>query len=97
MTNINPANIPGHPNTLFSGHPANAHNPDRNTKWTPLIGRRVYACQQCGAEHTVSTNHIGTVWAERCSGTCRTIVNPHTAREVVLPYRGPHIYVREAD
>ena len=72
------------------------HNPDVNPHWTPKRGRRVYACNQCGAETTISTNHTGTVWGTRCMGKCRQIINPHTAREVVLPYHGPHHYVRDA-
>lgn len=69
------------------------HNPDVNPAWTPKIAYRVYACGQCGTQKTIQTNHTGTVWAERCAGRCRTILNPHTAREVVMPYVGPHTYV----
>jgi len=76
--------------------PAYAHDPDRNPRWTPLFGRRVVACAQCGTEQTTTTNHTGTVWGLHCVGRCRQIINPHTAREIVLPYHGPHKYVREA-
>jgi len=74
-----------------------AHNPDVNPNWTPLMKRRVLACVACGAETTQTTNHTGIVPAERCTGRCRTIINPHTAREVVSPYYGPHRYVRDED
>lgn len=66
------------------------HNPDTNPHWRPLMARRVLICRQCGAEHEATTNHTGTVWAERCSGRCRCIINPHTEHEAVLPYYGPH-------
>jgi purine nucleoside phosphorylase len=69
------------------------HNPDVNPNWTPLVARRVYACNQCGTEQVISTNHTGTVWAQRCVGKCRTIANAHTAREIVSPYYGPHHFV----
>jgi len=74
-----------------------AHNPDTNPNWTSLQERRIYACQRCGTEKEVSTNHTGTVWAERCAGSCRQILNPNTAREIVLPYHGPHKFVRKID
>lgn len=72
------------------------HNPDENPHWRPLMGRRVYRCRSCGTEAMLQTNHTGTVWAERCHGTCKDIYNPHTAREVVIwhPAR-PHDYVGE--
>ena len=66
------------------------HNPDTNPNWRPLVKSRVLTCDQCGSEHKATTNHTGKVWGERCSGRCRQIINPHTAREVVLPYHGPH-------
>lgn len=72
------------------------HNPDLNPGWTPKVAARRYACAQCGAESTIQTNHTGTVWSHRCAGSCRTITNPHTAREVVSPYHGPHRYICEA-
>lgn len=72
------------------------HNPDVNPDWVPLGGRRVVRCVKCGTEQTVFTNHTGTVWALRCVGWCRTVISPNTAREVVLPYYGPHSYVGEA-
>lgn len=72
------------------------HNPDTNQNWTPLVASRVYACNQCDAECTISTNHTGTVWAQRCVGRCRNIRHPHTSRELVVPYEGPHRYIREA-
>lgn len=72
-----------------------AHNPDTNPHWTPLVARRLYACTVCNAEHEVQTNHTGTVWSERCSGTCRTILHPHTEHEKVLPGYTSHRYVAE--
>lgn len=72
------------------------HNPDTNPAWTAKVAQRIYACQQCGTEQELQTNHTGTVWAARCVGKCRTISNPHTANERVSPYHGPHRYVREA-
>lgn len=72
------------------------HNADK-PGWTPKVAMRVYACSECGTEKTISTNHSGTVWAEPCAGKCKDILNPHTAREVVMwhPAR-PHTFVREA-
>lgn len=72
------------------------HNPDINPAWTPLMRRRVYACRNCGAEKTMTTNHTGMVWSDRCSGKCRSIIAPHTACESVHPFYGPHIYLRDA-
>lgn len=73
-----------------------AHNPDVNPAWTPKLARRVYGCDQCGAEQEMQTNHTGKVWGARCVGRCRQIINPHTSRELVLPYHGPHSLIREA-
>lgn len=75
----------------------NDHNPDTNPHWTPLIAKRVYKCADCDHEQVTTTNHTGTVWALRCRGRCRNIINPHTEREIVLPKYGPHFYVREFD
>lgn len=72
------------------------HNPDLNPAWTPLVRNRVYACKGCGTEKTVQTNHTGTVWAERCAGSCRAIANPHTERETVSPFYGPHAFKCDA-
>lgn len=73
------------------------HNPDTNPHWTPKYAQRIYRCDKCGTEKNLGTNHTGSVFAERCSGPCRTILYPNTARERVLPYIGAHSYVREAD
>lgn len=73
------------------------HNPDENKAWTPLVRWRAYRCNQCDTEQKMQTNHTGTVWNARCVGRCRTITNPHTAREVVSPYYGPHRYVRDEE
>ena len=77
--------------------PAFAHDPDRNQAWTPKMARRRYICQGCGTEREMETNHTGTVWAGRCAGTCREIIHPNTAREVVLPFHGPHRYLGEIE
>lgn len=73
------------------------HNPDTNLHWRPKLATRVYACNECNTECTIRTNHTGTVWAEPCHGTCKDILHPHTAHEVVIwhPAR-PHRYLREA-
>ena len=73
------------------------HNPDANPNWTPRVAWRIYACKQCGAEQRMQTNHTGTVWHARCIGNCREIRNPHTAREIVMPYHGPHAMARECE
>lgn len=75
--------------------PDDTHNPDTNPAWTPLLGRRIYACNQCTTEVELATNHTGTVWNQRCYGKCRTILRANTAREVVLPYYGPHYFIRD--
>lgn len=65
--------------------------------WVPKNARRVYACDTCGAETEIATNHCGTVWATPCKGLCKDIYNPHTAREHVEchpPRR--HNFVRDA-
>lgn len=72
-----------------------AHNPDTNPNWTPKPGRRMYACQTCDARQVINTNHTGTVYNTRCVGRCRDIRSPNTAREVVLPFYGPHYYCGE--
>jgi hypothetical protein len=71
------------------------HDADR-AGWAPKVARRLYACSECGTEQVMTTNHSGTVWAAECAGKCRDIINPHTAREVVLwhPAR-PHKFIRE--
>lgn len=61
------------------------HNPDTNPNWRPKIAWRVYACEECGQETDLQTNHTGTVWGARCTGTCRDIINPHTEYEIVMP------------
>lgn len=73
-----------------------SHNADKNPDWTPLVAWRVFACEKCGTETKMQTNHTGTVWSARCVGTCRRIANPHTANEKVSEYYGPHHFVREA-
>lgn len=70
-----------------------AHNPDVNPDWKPLVAYRIYACTACGAETTINTNHTGKCFS-RCKGKCRTITNPHTAREQVYPADTCHAFVR---
>lgn len=77
--------------------PAFAHDPDRNAAWRPKVAYRRYACEQCGTEQRLQTNHTGRVPAARCVGSCRDIANPHTARERVFPWYGPHRYLGEVE
>lgn len=72
-----------------------AHNPDTNPSWTPDMAWRVYACRECGQETEIQTNHTGTVWSHRCTGTCRHIIAPHTELEQVMPKLTAHVYVSE--
>jgi len=72
------------------------HNPDENTNWKPNMASRVYRCAECGHEVTTTTNHTGSCYPI-CKGTCRHIISPNTARELVLPKQTRHIYVRERD
>lgn len=66
--------------------------------WVPKVAQRVYACEGCGTEQTMTTNHSGTVWAAACAGTCKDIINPHTARERVIWHAArPHKFIREAE
>lgn len=73
------------------------HNPDLNPEWTANVAWRMYRCYACGHEKRIQTNHTGKVWSERCGGSCRTITNPHTAREQVGPAYTFHEYVCEAE
>lgn len=73
------------------------HNPDTNINWKPKVAWRVYACSECGQETEIQTNHTGTVWSHRCTGTCRNILSPHTEFERVLPKHTAHKYVSELD
>lgn len=72
-----------------------AHNPDTNPAWGPKVANRVYACSECGQETEIQTNHTGTVWSHRCTGTCRRILNPHSELEQVMPRYTAHKYVSE--
>lgn len=75
-----------------------AHNPDTNKDWTPLMRSRVFACNECGTEDTFTTNHTGTVWAHPCAGTCKLILRANTSREKVIWHPPtPHSYVRDAE
>jgi hypothetical protein len=73
-----------------------AHNPDTNPDWTPLVKPRLLTCLKCEATHVSVTNHTGTVWGARCHGSCRQIITGPTS-EAVLPYHGPHRQEELAD
>lgn len=55
---------------------------------------RPYKCTECGHEITTSTNHSGPIYPT-CAGKCRQILNPHTAREVVLRKQTMHVCTLE--
>ena len=63
---------------------------------TPLLPLkyRLYACSECGHQVELQTNHRGPCYPT-CQGKCRQILNPHTAREVVLPKQTEHHFVME--
>ena len=71
-----------------------ASDPDINPDWKPRVAYRVYACETCGAETNISTNHTGKC-VSRCKGACRTVLNPHTAREKVFPADTVHVFNRD--
>lgn len=73
-----------------------ASDPDNNPAWVPSVGYRVYACETCGAETLISTNHTGRCLS-RCKGRCRTIIHANTARERVFPADTAHIYLKEQE
>lgn len=50
-----------------------ASDPDINPDWKPRVAYRVYACETCGAETNISTNHTGKC-VSRCKGACRTVL-----------------------
>jgi cytidine deaminase len=64
--------------------------------WIPKVAMRIYACDECGAETTISTNHTGSVFATPCMGACRDIIAPYTTREKVIwhPARLHH-YIKD--
>lgn len=70
------------------------HDVDTNPDWKPRFGSRVYKCSGCGHEIVTTTNHTGSCYP-MCEGSCRQIINPHTAREVVLRKQTKHVYVKE--
>jgi DNA-directed RNA polymerase subunit RPC12/RpoP len=59
------------------------------------IAMRVYKCCGCGNEITTDTNHREAIYP-RCRGKCRTILNPNTSREVVIPANTKHEFVKDA-
>ncbi len=56
------------------------------------IKRRVYQCCECGNTIVTSTNHRASCYPT-CKGKCRQIINPHTAREIVLPKQTRHKFI----
>jgi endogenous inhibitor of DNA gyrase (YacG/DUF329 family) len=60
------------------------------------MANRIYQCKGCGNVIEANTNHKGDIYPV-CSGSCKQIFNPHTARERVLPVQTAHKYIREAD
>ncbi len=56
--------------------------------------KRVYECTKCGNVITTGTNHTGEIYPT-CTGKCRQIINPHTAREIVLPRQTAHKFISE--
>ncbi len=65
-----------------------------NVKFAPMARRR-YQCAKCGHIITTTTNHRSECWP-LCEGRCRQIINPHTAKEVVLRTQTTHHYLGEA-
>lgn len=57
---------------------------------------RIYQCVDCDQLARVGTNHNGECYPQ-CTGRCRQIINPNTAREVVLRKSTAHRYVSEID
>lgn len=60
------------------------------------IAYRAYACRECGHRVSLQTNHKIDCYPV-CKGACRQIINPHTARERVLPKQTAHRYVSELE
>lgn len=58
------------------------------------VALRLYACTECGNEVAINTNHRGECYPQ-CLGRCRQILNPHTAREVVMRKQTPHRFLRD--
>lgn len=58
------------------------------------IKKRVYECCDCGKVIVTETNHTGFIYPI-CKGTCRQILNPHTAKEIVLPTQTKHKFIRD--
>lgn len=57
---------------------------------------RIYQCVDCDQLVQTGTNHNGECYPI-CRGRCRQIINPNTAREVVLQKQTTHRYVSELD
>ena len=72
------------------------HNCRLNPAWKPKLKLREYQCKDCGHIIKTTTNHTGECYPT-CQGKCRQIINPHTAREIMLPKQTTHIYVKDVD
>lgn len=58
--------------------------------------QRVYECRECGNQIQTGTNHRVDCYPA-CTGKCRQIINPHTAREIVLPKQTAHKYIKDVE
>lgn len=58
------------------------------------VATRIYKCRECGHEIKTQTNHRVDCYPT-CQGRCRQILNPNTAREVVLRKNTAHMYVAD--
>jgi len=56
--------------------------------------QRLYECVKCGNRITTGTNHRGEIYPT-CKGKCRQILNPHTAKEIVLPTQSAHKFIKD--
>ena len=55
---------------------------------------RNYECRECGNKIQTGTNHRADCYPV-CKGSCRQIINPNTAREIVLSKQTAHKYIGE--
>lgn len=62
---------------------------------TPAIATmKLYACADCGHEVQLVTNHQGPCYPA-CTGSCRQVYQPNSAREVVLAKQTTHHFIRD--
>ncbi len=59
------------------------------------IAKRLYECHECGNRVEIETNHKIECYPV-CKGKCRQILNPHTAKEIVLSTQTTHKYIGES-